>query len=122
MYQKLKYQHTEAQIYSFQKGEVNEYHLMLHVTDPTLSYQQQLDAVLDSYQQLIGQTLRGAVAVFKRYFLSDAANQADDVLASDTSDCAKSIIQQAPLDGTKLALWVYLPLMLHLESRFTKSN
>ena len=120
MYQKLKYQHTEAQIYSFQKGEVNEYHLMLHVTDPTLSYQQQLDAVLDAYQQLIGQTLRGAVAVFKRYFLSDAANQADDVLASDTSDCAKSIIQQAPLDGTKLALWVYL--MTGVSTRLTSGG
>ena len=120
MYQKLKYQHTEAQIYSFQKGEVNEYHLMLHVTDPTLSYQQQLDAVLDAYQQLIGQTLSGAVAVFKRYFLSDAANQADDVLASDTSDCAKSIIQQAPLDGTKLALWVYL--MTGVSTRLTSGG
>ena len=52
--------------------------------------------------------LPGTVAVFKRYFLSDAANQADDVAAADTSDCAKSIIQQAPLDGTKIGMWVYL--------------
>ena len=52
--------------------------------------------------------MKGAQAVFKRYFLSDAANQADEIIVSDVTDCAKSIIQQAPLDGTKVALWVYL--------------
>ena len=81
-------------------GEVSEFHVMIHVTDPRLSFQQQLDAVLDAYGQLREKELKGAVAVFKRYFLSDAANQADDVLMADTSDCAKSIIEQAPLDGT----------------------
>jgi len=117
MYQTLSFNHTEAQIYSFMKGEVSEYHVMLHVSDPTLPFQQQLDAVLDAYQQLIGQHLQGAVAVFKRYFLSDAANQADDVVAADSSDCAKSIVQQAPLDGTKLALWAYL--MTGVNTRLT---
>jgi enamine deaminase RidA (YjgF/YER057c/UK114 family) len=46
--------------------------------------------------------------VFKRYFLSDASNQADEVIASDVTDCAKSVIQQAPLDGSKIGMWVYL--------------
>ena len=108
---------TEVNIFSFKKGEVNEYHVIIRITDPTLLYQQQLDAVLDAYQQLIAHHLTGAVAVFKRYFLSDAANQADEVLAADTSDCAKSIIQQAPLDGTKLALWAYL--MTGVSTRLT---
>jgi len=42
--------------------------------------------------------------------LSDAANQADTLLALTTegSDCALSIVEQPPLDGTKIALWVYL--------------
>ena len=52
--------------------------------------------------------MNGATAVLKRYFLSDIANQADDVLLADTSDCAKSIIGQAPLDASKIGLWVYL--------------
>ena len=54
--------------------------------------------------------LKGATAVFKRYFLSDAANQADTLLALTTeySDCALSVVEQPPLNGTKIALWAYL--------------
>ena len=117
MNQTLLFKSTKVKISKFEKGEVGEYHVMVRVTDPTLIYQQQLDAVLDAYQQLIASHLKGAVAVFKRYFLSDAANQADEVMASDTSDCAKSIIEQAPLDGTKIALWVYL--MTDISTRLT---
>ena len=101
-------------------GGVSEYHVMIHVEDSQTSYQQQLDAVLDAYQHLIAEELKGVVAVFKRYFLSDAANQADDVMASDVSDCAKSVIEQAPLDGTKIALWVYL--MTDVTTRHTDSG
>ena len=89
-------------------GDVTEYHVMISATDVMAPYQQQLDAVLDAYQHLIKNELKGATAVFKRYFLSDAANQADDVVVADVTDCAKSIIQQAPLNGTKVALWVWL--------------
>ena len=101
-------------------GGVNEYHVMISATDVMASYQQQLDAVLDAYQHLLKNELKGATAVFKRYFLSDAANQADDVIASDVSDCAKSIIEQAPLDGTKIALWAYL--MTGVNTRQTDSG
>ena len=48
--------------------------------------------------------------MFKRYFLSDAANQADLLLAMTTegTSSALSLVQQPPLDGTKIALWAYL--------------
>lgn len=101
-------------------GGVSEYHVMISATDVMAPYQQQLDAVLDAYQHLLNSDLKGATAVFKRYFLSDAANQADDVIASDVSDCAKSIIEQAPLDGTKIALWAYL--MTGVNTRQTDSG
>ena len=101
-------------------GGVSEYHVMISATDVMSPYQQQLEAVLDVYQHLIEVELKGAVAVFKRYFLSDAANQADDVIANDVSDCAKSIIEQAPLDGTKIALWAYL--MTGVRTRQTASG
>ena len=101
-------------------GGVSEYHVMISATDVMASYQQQLDAVLDAYQHLLTTDLKGATAVFKRYFLSDAANQADDVIASDVSDCAKSIIEQAPLNGTKIALWAYL--MTSVSTRQTESG
>lgn len=88
---------ARAEIFSFTSdGEVTEYHVMIHAKAEGQTFQQQLDAVLDSYEQLKATELNGATAVLKRYFLSDVANQADDVLLADTSDCAKSIIGQAP--------------------------
>ena len=81
---------------------------MLHVDDATLTYSEQLEAILNAYNSLLESELKGARSVFKRYFLSDSANQADDIIVNDVTDCAKSIIEQAPLDGTKIALWVYL--------------
>jgi enamine deaminase RidA (YjgF/YER057c/UK114 family) len=105
----VKTDNALAEIFSFTSdGEVTEYHVMIHAKADGLTFQQQLDAVLDSYEQLKTTELKGATAVLKRYFLSDVANQADDVLLADTSDCAKSIIGQAPLDGSKIGLWVYL--------------
>ena len=109
MIQHITYSNAKAEVFSFtEAGDVQEHHVMLHVTNSTFTFQQQLDAILDAYQDILAQKLPGTVAVFKRYFLSDAANQADEVAAADTSDCAKSIIQQAPLDGTKIGMWVYL--------------
>ena len=105
----FKQDNAHAEIYSFQgQGEVTEYHVMIHAHAEGRTFQQQLDAVLDCYEQLKTQELKGATAVMKRYFLSDVANQADDVLLADTSDCAKSIIGQAPLDGSKIGLWIYM--------------
>ena len=98
---------ARAEIFEFNNStDVTEYHIMIHADEGT--FQQQLDAVLDAYRYVREQELSGATAVFKRYFLSDAANQADEVLMADASDCAKSIIEQAPLDGSKIALWTYL--------------
>ena len=112
---------AHAEIYSFQgKGEVTEYHVMIHAHAQGSTFQQQLDAVLDCYEQLKAQELNGATAVMKRYFLSDVANQADDVLLADTSDCAKSIIGQAPLDGSKIGLWVYM--MTSVSTRLLPSG
>ncbi|MBO7418144.1 MAG: hypothetical protein J6U14_04330 [Bacteroidaceae bacterium] len=98
-----------VEVSEFKTKGVNEYHLMVHVTDPTLAFQQQVDVLLAAYDEALA-GLPGAVAVFKRYFLSDATNQMDLLLGMTTegSSCALSIVQQAPLDGTKIALWAYL--------------
>ena len=109
MTQHITYPNAKAELFSFiGANEVDEHHIILHASNSESTFQQQLDAILDAYQDILSNKLPGTVAVFKRYFLSDAANQADDVAAADTSDCAKSIIQQAPLDGTKIGMWVYL--------------
>ena len=105
------YDNARAEIFTFNNGtEVSEAHVMIHVTNSLLPYSQQLETVINAFSQLRGETLKGYDTVFKRYYLSDAANQAEDVygIAIENSDCAMSVIQQPPLDGTKIALWAYM--------------
>ena len=75
---------------------------MIHSTRPEDTYEEQLNAVANAYNDLLAGELKGAMAVFKRYFLSDTANQADLLLAitTESSDCALSVVEQPPLDGT----------------------
>ena len=105
----IQLENARAEVFCFDNGtEVREYHAMIHVSHQGLTFSKQLEAIHDTYNELIETHLPNAQAVFKRYFISDAANQQDEVIVSDVTDCAKSIIQQAPLDGTKIALWCYL--------------
>ena len=118
--QHFEYEQAWADVFCFDNGtDATEYHAMIHVDSPLLSFQQQLAAVLNAYGEVLNH-FEGAHAVFKRYFLSDAANQADDIILSDVTDCAKSVIQQAPLDGTKIALWVYF--ITNVNTSITKSG
>ena len=118
---RIEFENAYADLSCFDNGtEVREYHAVIHVAQKRLTYSKQLEAIIGAYNQLIEGQLSGAHAVFKRYFLSDAANQADEVIVSDVTDCAKSIIQQAPLDGTKIALWVWL--MTGVQTGMTKSG
>ena len=117
----LDFEHTRADVCCFNNGtDVKEYHVMIHVRTPNLPFSQQLEAVLSAYDQLLEGPLKGASAVFKRYFLSDAANQQDEVIVADVTDCAKSIIQQAPLDGTKIVLWTWM--MTDVQTSLTNSG
>ena len=117
----IAFENASADVSCFDNGtEVKEYQVMIHVDAKRLPYSQQLEAVINAYNQLIEGQLKGTQAVFKRYFLSDAANQADEVILSDVTDCAKSIIEQAPLDGSKIALWCYL--MTNVQTGLCKSG
>ncbi len=121
MQQTIQFENAFAEVFQFDnRTEVREHHVMIHAASPRLTYTQQLEAILNAYTQLIEGQLKGSQAVFKRYFLSDAANQADDIIVADVTDCAKSIIQQAPLDGTKIALWIYL--MSGVQAGLSKSG
>lgn len=102
---------TSIEIFKYEVAEgVSEYHAVLRLTNPRLTYVEQVDALLAAYDGMMEGELKGAVAVFKRFFVSDAANQTDylQVLHAERSDCTLSIVEQPPLDGTKVALWVYL--------------
>ncbi len=122
MIQRIDFGFITASISTFRPttGGIVEHHAVLTCHDGTLPFQQQLDSILNAYQQLLSGQLKGMTAVLKRYFLSDAANQADAVHAADMSDCAKSVIQQPPLNGTKIALWVYF--MEGVTTRITGSG
>ena len=101
---------TSVEIFKYEVPDgVSEYHGIFRITDVRLTYKEQVDALLVAYNHLMEGELKGSVAVIKRFFLSDAANQADYLFAmqTETSDCALSVVEQAPLDGTKIALWVY---------------
>ena len=116
----IDFEHAGADVFCFDCGTVvREYHAMIQITDRRLPFAVQLEAVISAYDDLLNR-LPDTQAVFKRYFLSDAANQADDVVVADVTDCAKSIIQQAPLNGSKVALWVWL--MTGVQTGMTKSG
>lgn len=108
------YEHEtiNVQICSFTgKGGVTEYHILMSVTDPTLPFATQLENLQKVYARLMLKELpKQAVAVFRRYFLSDAANQADLVMEWECENafCPLSVVQQPPLNGTKIAMWTYV--------------
>lgn len=84
---------------------LTEYHATLQVPDVFLSFDGQLEAILKAYSDVsVGKTV-----LFRRFFLSDPANQEMRLKArlKDFPDAATSIIGQPPLDGTKIAAWVY---------------
>jgi len=111
MFETIALENVTARICRFEtESEVVEFHLMLSVDNPLLSYDEQLEALMHAYHALTQKELRGATAVFKRYFLSDAYNQTDGLMnyELESADSALSIVQQAPLNGTKIALWAWL--------------
>ena len=93
---------------SFMEGSGHaEYHAMIRMapTSVGMPFNEQMHGVLTACSELRERLGSDVVAVFKRYFLSDASNQAQ--MLPDEEGCAVSVVQQQPLDGTKIALWVY---------------
>lgn len=92
--------------YAPQKG-VGEWHIMLHVEPRGQQFADQLARIYAAEDMIIQQPqMQGARYVMKRYFLSDSTNQ--QPLMRQEPDIAISIIQQQPLDGSKIAAWLYL--------------
>lgn len=92
-------------------GGTAEHHLLFSVTDTSLSPGQQLDAVYEAYRAVWREELpEDGTAVFRRYFLSDAATQWSEVMEYDRGlpICAVSIVQQPPVNGSRIALWTYV--------------
>jgi len=104
--------HAHAELATFAiEGGVTEHHALLHISAGQGDFARQAQLIQGAYEAL-RQELPYAHVVMRRYFLSDIANQAATLKAllkehgCDQGAC--SIIGQPPLDGSKIALWVYL--------------
>lgn len=83
---------------------VKEYHSFIRMPQAGMPFGEQMEAVVDA---LDGVAAERKVR-FVRFFLSDAANQQPALSeAMASAPYPVSYIQQPPLDGTKLAAWVY---------------
>ena len=94
-----------------------EFYIVAEILQPKLSGQEQFDSIEQAVEQLSGtEAFRNAVFVWKRYFVSDAANQ--HLWFSSPSQAAVTVIQQPPLNRTKLTLLIYAveAASLHLEN------
>jgi hypothetical protein len=77
---------------------ISEYHVMFHIIGTNKSFEQQLGDIQSAYEYLLSKYNGKIVPVFKRYFISDAANQFHLLKKYETinSPCAVSIVQQPP--------------------------
>jgi enamine deaminase RidA (YjgF/YER057c/UK114 family) len=92
-------------------GNTKEYHLMLIPGYNGDSFEQQLKNIYGAFEQINQLEIsRGTSIIFKRYFLSDAANQYSRLTEMEDPEnaYAVSVVQQLPLNGSKIALWVYM--------------
>lgn len=110
---------VEIEIASFcPTSGVGEWHILLHPTHVQAHFTEQLQALTNAFRWYKATELpENCRARFARCMLSDAANQAAEVRTAwaelheaqhETEVTPLSVIQQPPLDGSKLALWVYL--------------
>ncbi|MFA6813248.1 MAG: Rid family hydrolase [Bacteroidaceae bacterium] len=96
---------------------IKEYQVIIEGTDKSLSYDEQLSHLLETFNNLRNKELKDTSVVMVRYFLSDAANQQEQLEKQmNKDDGAISIIQQPPLNGTKIALWAYLPTGMEVRT------
>lgn len=109
---------VSVQLSSFcPEGGAGEWHAMLHVEPRGDLFQSQYDRLIEAERQLLSRDdIRGARVIFKRYFLSDGTNQ-QPLMHDEPDTCTVSYIQQPPLDGSKLALWLYLQRGTEVEDR-----
>lgn len=87
-------------------GKCGECHFILTPLDLLQTFEgqyKQLTAALASIRKELGERYK---AVFGRWFVSDAANQAE-MIYEHAADFPCAVVQQAPLNGSKAALWVY---------------
>ncbi len=98
------------------EGKIKEQHAILHIEPRGELFAEQFNRIYRAEQALLANPLcAGSKTIFKRYFLSDATNQ--QPLVRIDKDCSVSCIQQPPLDGSKVAAWLYLVHDMDVENQ-----
>lgn len=104
------------------EGKITEQHAILHVEPRGEYFASQLERIDLAEEELVGQPqCAGSHVIFKRYFLSDATNQQPLIsekgkTRNEQSLSSVSCIQQPPLDGSKVAVWLYLVRDMEVEN------
>lgn len=114
---------ARIELSTFSTGnDIKELHAMLHVEARGEMFQEQYFRLCqaESFLMAMPET-NGAKAVFKRYFLSDSTNQ-QPLMNEAEPHCTISYIQQPPLDGSKVALWIYLQQGTDIEYHADKAD
>lgn len=99
---------------------IKEYHHIIRVSDRCAAYHDQLADVLEKVKELS----EDRTVFFLRFFISDAANQQESLTKAmrERGIEQASIIQQPPLDGSKIAAWLWTmegelnPIYIHKVS------
>lgn len=112
----LASENANVRMFAFEAGNgVNEYLCMFTVTNNELTCKEQVETLLEFCNHVKESNFEGqlkdlnkAKIGFKRYYLSDAANEVPVLKAvTGNEDCAVSLVQQPPLSGAKVGMWVY---------------
>lgn len=89
------------------EGGIPEWHVILHVEPRGGLFADQLARIYEAEERLTTEgECQNATCIMKRYFLSDSTNQVP--LMKKEPNISVSMIQQPPLDGSKIAVWLYL--------------
>ena len=97
---------TEAEISTYNPvAGIHEYHVMIKLTDTKCNTAEQFQRI-ETTIRFLQKYLQDTILVWTRFFVSDAVNQSVFINSADNHS-AVSIVQQPPLDGTKVAVWLY---------------
>jgi len=90
---------------------------MFQVTRRNMPFAEQLNHLQGAFKEFNTTRISSAKPVFVRYFLSDAHNQIELLQKSlNNTPCAVSIVEQAPLNGAKVAMWCIFQTDVEIES------
>jgi len=100
---------SQAEItFSKFEGELSDEYNLVILPAGKGSIDSQLEAVREALSGFMKETNSGPDSiVFQRFFVSDLTNQSETLKRTDLfgCNCAVSIVQQNPLNGSKIGLW-----------------